>query len=488
MTLTPATSASGERPFNRGARLTLALAILLVVLPLVTTLIGYTQPTDGWTHANDPATRTYMTDAKLIGGESPLREGDLIFAIEDRRVTTTQIPRLDDMEAGQTLRYTIVRDGRQLEVEVPLAKRSPLALATYIAHQARKDFWGSIIMPLVTLLIVACAFALRPGNQAARLLLLIFSYFFGTVFSFADWGLFPYSYPVPLALAIVFHSYGWAWLFFPAFIQLTLAFPVRLAPLRRFPRLLPAILHGIPGLLMFVTAVLVVVARRDAELVYMVTLFTLIGMFLLALVGSLTHNFRTVRDPVTRAQLRWIALGLGGGWGISLLLAVISFIVPTIQPVVEPLFGWMILLFPLSLAVAITRYRLFEIDVIIRRTLVYGVLTVMLALVYFGGVALLQFLSQEITGGQDQPQWAIVASTLVIAALFQPLRRRIQGVIDHRFYRRKYDAARTLQDFSARLRDEVELGVLSEDLLTVVHETVQPEHASLWLRPPEARR
>ncbi len=319
MTLTPPTSASGERPFNRGARLTLALAILLVVLPLVTTLIGYTQPTDGWTHANDPATQTYMTDAQLIGGESPLREGDLIVAIEGRRVTSTQIPRLDDIEAGQTLRYTIVRDGRQLEVEVSLVKRSPLALATYIAHQARRDFWGSIIMPLVTLLIVACAFALRPDNQAARLLLLIFSYFFGTVFSFADWGLFAYSYPVPLALAIVFHSYGWAWLFFPAFIQLTLAFPVRLAPLRRFPRLLPAILHGIPALLMFVTAVLVVVARRDAELVFMVTLFTLIGMFFVTLVGSLIHNFRTVRDPVTRAQLRWIALGLGGGWGISLL-------------------------------------------------------------------------------------------------------------------------------------------------------------------------
>ncbi len=484
MALTPPTSASGERPFNRGAQLTLALAILLLVWPLVTTLIGYTQPTDGWTHANDPATRTYMTDVQLFSGESPLREGDLIVAIEGRRVTSTHIPRHDDLEAGQTLRYTVLRDGRQLEVEVPLVKRSPLALATYIAHQARKDIWGRIIMPLVTLLIVACAFALRPDNQAARLLLLIFSYFFGAVFSFADWGLFVYSYPAPLAMATVFYSYGWAWLFFPAFIQLMLAFPVRLAPLRRFPRLLPAILHGIPALLMFLTAVLVVVARRDAELVYMVTLFTLLGMFFLTLVGSLIHNFRTVRDPVTRAQLRWIALGLGGGWGISLLVAVISFLVPAIQPAVEPLFGWMAVLFPLSLVVAITRYRLFEIDVIIRRTLVYGALTVMLALVYFGGVALLQTLSQVITGGREQPQWAIVASTLTIAALFQPLRRRIQGFIDRRFYRRKYDAARTLQDFSARLRDEVDLEVLSQDLLAVVQETQQPEHASLWLRDP----
>src|SRR5215217_375352 len=143
-----------------------------------------------------------------------------------------------------------------------------------------------------------------------------------------------------------------------------------------------------------------------------------------------------------------------------------------------------------AVGIAILRYRLYDIDVLINRALVYGSLTALLALVYFGGVVTTQEIFRALTSQEQQPQIAIVVSTLVIAALFNPLRRRIQAFIDRRFYRSKYDAAKTLEAFSARLRDETDLDALSDDLVGVVRETMQPEHVSLWLHPdpePKAR-
>jgi cytochrome b subunit of formate dehydrogenase len=139
---------------------------------------------------------------------------------------------------------------------------------------------------------------------------------------------------------------------------------------------------------------------------------------------------------------------------------------------------------PISMGIAILRYRLYNIDLLINRTLVYGALTALLVAVYFGGVTATQAIFRALTGQQEQqPQLAVVISTLVIAALFNPLRRRIQGFIDRRFYRSKYDARKTLETFSAKLRDETDLDALSNDLVGVVRETMQPAHVSLWLRP-----
>jgi hypothetical protein len=135
------------------------------------------------------------------------------------------------------------------------------------------------------------------------------------------------------------------------------------------------------------------------------------------------------------------------------------------------------------MGIAILRYRLYDIDLAINRTLVYGSLTVMLALVYFGGVATTQAIFRVLTGQERLPQLAVVASTLAIAALFDPLRRRVQRFIDRRFYRRKYDARETLEAFSSRLRSETDLDALNADLLEVVRETMQPAHVSMWLRP-----
>ena len=147
-----------------------------------------------------------------------------------------------------------------------------------------------------------------------------------------------------------------------------------------------------------------------------------------------------------------------------------------------------LLFVPIFTYIAILKYRLYDIDLIINRTLVYGLLTAILLGVYFGGVTATQALLSTLTDREQLPQLVVVASTLVIAALFTPLRRRIQSFIDRSFYRRKYDAAKTLEGFSMKLRDETDLEALNDDLVGVVRETMQPEHVSLWLRPDRAQK
>jgi hypothetical protein len=173
---------------------------------------------------------------------------------------------------------------------------------------------------------------------------------------------------------------------------------------------------------------------------------------------------------------------------LATLLAALMFFfeeITRIKVETEVPFATSLALFPVAIAVAIFRYRLYDIDIIINRTLVYGSLTVTLVLVYFGSVVGLQYILRALTG--QESQLAVVASTLAIAALFNPLRRRVQEVVDRLFYRRKYDAAKTLEEFSAKLRDETDIDTLNSELLLTVRDTMQPEHISLWLRVPERK-
>ena len=197
---------------------------------------------------------------------------------------------------------------------------------------------------------------------------------------------------------------------------------------------------------------------------------------------SLVLRFRRAKGE-ERQQIKWVAYAV-------VLLIVFTILNQLLLQNLPP--GWSEILFALllevlwiSIAVAIFRYRLYDIDVVINRTLVYGVLTILLAVIYVSGVVLLQATLHALTG--QESSLAVVASTLLIAALFNPLRHRVQSFIDRRFYRRKYDAERVLATFSGKLRDETDLDRLSEDLLVVVRETVQPAHASLWLRGASER-
>jgi hypothetical protein len=218
--------------------------------------------------------------------------------------------------------------------------------------------------------------------------------------------------------------------------------------------------------------------------VYKALLYTMAPLLFAAVALSLFMRLRRAVG-VERQQLKWFAYA-AGTFALGVVLNIVIFAIDTptwFEWVGEAILTVASTAITISIGIAILRYRLYEIDIIINRTLVYGSLTAMLAIVYFGGVTATEAIFRTLTGQEQQPQLAIVVSTLVIAALFNPLRRRIQSFIDRRFYRRKYDAAKTLEAFSAKLRDETDLDALSDDLVEVVRETMQPAHVSLWLRP-----
>ena len=320
---------------------------------------------------------------------------------------------------------------------------------------------------------------------------------------YAVYALLVQPHPLPGAKAMLWLSL-WAWiLMFGLIVYLLLLFPTGRLPSRRW-----RLFAWLSAALTLVAAILVAISP-DAVLDVLgasgngrLTLPNPIGVealpnlyrpvqasvLALGLVAaaSVVVSRRNARG-VERQQIKWL-LYAGAIWFVGNILRTLVF-----SLLVEARWGvWVGYLLvgvgglggPIAIGIAILRYRLYDIDLLINRTLVYGTLTATLIALYVGGIVLLQRVFVLLTG--QQSTLAVVASTLVIAALFNPLRRRIQSFVDRRFYRSKYDAAKTLEAFSARLRDETDLEALNNDLVGVVRETMQPAHVSLWLRPETA--
>ncbi|QIN83835.1 hypothetical protein GBA63_15215 [Rubrobacter tropicus] len=302
--------------------------------------------------------------------------------------------------------------------------------------------------------------------------------------------------PDPLA---VFGAWvnGWYWFLFImlAFIYLPLYFPDGRLPSRRW---LPvAVISGAGALVIIVLGMFVdTLTGQDIDyrienpigiegLAHVEDMPLVIGALGVPLavgcVGAVAAVVVRVRRSggVERQQMKWFLFATA---------PVLAFPFADFLPGIVGglVLGWLLIGLPTAIGIAVLRYRLYDIDLVINRTLVYGTLTASLAAVYFGSVVGLQRLLSPLTG--EGNQLAVVASTLLIAALFGPLRRRVQSFIDRRFYRKKYDAEKTLQAFSAVLRDETDLDRLAPELLEVVRETVQPERAFLWLRPSAGGR
>lgn len=223
-----------------------------------------------------------------------------------------------------------------------------------------------------------------------------------------------------------------------------------------------------------------------------ITIYAVVGLLTIGVFGALAYaqiyRYRTVSSELQRQQTKWVLFGIimwlliqgvsGGPWMVALSLPA-GTVIPIWIQAASPLFALSAAFLPVTLTIAIMRYRLYEIDILINRTIVYAILSLSLALFYFFSVALLQ----TVLPGESPV--AIVISTLAIAALFAPLRRRIQKSIDGRFYRRRIDAELTLSTFGATVRDQVDVEALSEALLATVEKSIQPKHISLWLRHPD---
>jgi hypothetical protein len=315
----------------------------------------------------------------------------------------------------------------------------------------------------------------------------------------------PGSVPFPVAVGTIGNQWLWVSTVGLLGIFLILLFPDGKLPSKRWRPLVW--LSGVMIVLLSITEGLAPGPLENQggvrnpfgleELPWLVTVsyivLPLLPLCILASAVSMVLRFRRSRGEV-RQQIKWFTFVVFFA-GLMYFIVMISQVVlalgsddnlPQTPLWVELLFSLAALGFaavPISIGFAVLKYRLYDIDVVINLTLVYGSLTAALVAIYLGGVATTQAILRALTDQTEQPQLAIVVSTLVIAALFNPLRRRIQSFIDRRFYRRKYDARKTLEAFSARLRDETDLETLNNELAGVIRETMQPAHVSLWLRP-----
>jgi hypothetical protein len=404
-------------------------------------------------------------------GETRVEAGDRVIAVNgqpvDYEVFSTSASIQDAWQYGAVLHYSVVRDGQETIVPVQL---SQWQIAPWVANRLLdpSQLIG-LSSTLVLLAVAAAIFIRRPGNPAAFPFLIMIM-----VFSLSTWSeTLPFGFPVwtdPLALFFqnTVNIFFLVVLFPYALIRFALVFPRPKPIQQRYP---------------WLSAVVLLIAA----LLFIITFGTFIAWywFLFSMflgLAILVHNGITMRDPVSQAQVRWgvggILIGIGA---IAISMTANTFGLVQLSDRAFDLIGaFSITVIGVMISVAITRYRLFDIDVIIRKTLQYGVLTVLLLLVYFGSVVLLQSLVENITG--EQSPIVIVISTLGIAALFNPLRIRIQDFIDRRFFRRKYDAEQTLAEFASAARDEVEMDKLTAALLDVIEKTVQPETAVLWLK------
>jgi len=474
-------SGSPETQFNRGAWLTVAVTIVFLVYGIAVLAYRFRLPTDGWA-AFSGQEDGFSYAENVMNFPSGLLPGDQVIALEGFEIDWLTVPAAlqQAWRAGATIDYTVIRAGQEIQVPVTLGH---WRFETWLLSILRQPIKLADLISMFFLLILAgIVFLRRPGNPTASAFLL---YNAITVSNGLVTGIIPSSWPEIIDPYANFLSTSMGVAFFVVFwpaavIRLAMVFPHPKPILQRYPWL--AHVPFIVG-----AGVQIFTYRTGSILGWYWFVLSLI-----LTVAIMLHNAMTMRDAVSRAQLRW---GLGGlilSFSLS-TLAILASTLGLLQLVIAPVYVNQFfslinaagnIVIGSFLAIAITRYRLFEIDVLIRRTLQYTLLSGLLGLIYSGSVIIFQSLAGVLTGEGNSPLVTVLI-TLGIAALFNPLRIRIQEFIDRRFYRQKYDAEKALAQFAAAARSETDLDQLSDHLTSTVQEALKPDRLLLWM--PQAK-
>jgi len=465
----------------------LVFAGLCLIIPASFITLHITTPSDGarLTETDPIFTSLGAVVSPYYPGSTDLREGDVIVEAagqtmeswaEDLFQVNVKRP---EYGYGTTVTYGVLRDGEPVDVSIALGQ---LPTGSILVNH-----WGAILFAALSQVVAVFVLIRRPQDPAARAL-----------FIWAMSGSHTYAWSFFLQVSDMVGGVGF-WLFrlstpglwliyWPAALHMALVFPKPMPIVRRSPMLVPA-LYGSSFLIYF--CMLTFFWFSSINVLdwlgrWAMAESTVAAIFLLGTLIGIIWQYRTSQSWSERVKIRWAIYGASISASLGLIFWIIMPVVVGFTPLNANLLGLLMLLFPVTLAIAVYRYQLFDIDVIIRRTFLYAVLTIILGLLYLGSVVLLQGLFTTL--GSQQSPVAIVISTLLIAALFNPLRIRIQDAIDRRFYRQKYDAQKALLTFSKSLRNEVDMDVLEAQLLTTVERTIQPDRVSLLLLEVDIRR